>query len=380
MGSRREFIKKCGTVAGATGFSYVGLSNNEVFEIPARLGKGKAMTLTFRPYDVELRHVFTIATNSRKSTPVMLTEIEYDGVVGFGEASMPPYLGENHETVGNFLKKVDLAKFSSPFLMEEILNYVDLLAPGNYAAKASVDIALHDLVGKLMNQPWYRIWGLNPDKTPNTSFTIGIDKPDVVRQKVEEASSYKILKVKLGQDNDKEMIETIRSVTKVPLCVDANQGWKDRQKALDMIYWLKDQGVVFIEQPMPKTLVEDQTWLTKNSPLPVIADESVQTISDIKKADGVYNGINIKLMKCGGMRSAFKMINTARALNMKVMIGCMTETSCAISAAAQLSPMVDWADLDGNLLISNDIFDGVVVVDGKLVLPDRPGIGALKRK
>jgi L-alanine-DL-glutamate epimerase-like enolase superfamily enzyme len=367
-------------MAGAAGFSYLGLGQNDL-DLKIKNSTVKTgLELSYRPYNLELRHVFTIASNSRTSTPAMITELKFDGITGYGEASMPPYLGESQETVANFLSKVNLSGFTNPFLMEEILDYVESVAPGNYAAKASVDIALHDLVGKLMKQPWFRIWGLNPEKTPNTSFTIGIDKPDVVRKKVEEAAPYKILKVKLGQDNDREMIETIRSVTDKPLCVDANQGWKDRQKALDMIYWLKDHGVVFVEQPMPKALVEDQAWLTQNSPLPVIADESVQTIADIKKVSGVYNGINIKLMKCGGLRSALKMINTARALNMKVMIGCMTETSCAVTAAAQLSPLVDWADLDGNLLIANDIFDGVKVIDGKLILPDRPGIGVVKRK
>jgi len=384
MSNRRGFLKNVGKMAGVAGFSYLGLSNQSVVNYQMISGKlknkNKGMILRYKPYELELKHVFTIASSSRKSTPVMLTEIEYEGFVGYGEASMPPYLGESHETVNTFLKKVDLSQFCNPFLMEEILNYIEELAPGNYAAKASIDIALHDLVGKLMKQPWFRIWGLNPDKTPNTSFTIGIDTPDVVRQKVNEASQFRILKVKLGQDNDKEMIETIRSVSEVPLCVDVNQGWKDRKMALDMIYWLKDRGVVFVEQPMPKALVDDISWLTQNSPLPVIADESVQTISDVKKVAGAYSGINIKLMKCGGMRSAFKMVNTARALNMKVMIGCMTETSCAVSAAAQLSPMVDWADLDGNLLISNDIFDGVTVVEGKLVLPDRPGIGIIKKQ
>jgi L-Ala-D/L-Glu epimerase len=380
MASRRDFLKNCGIMAGAAGFSYVGLSNQEIQGKSGKKSGGKSLVLRFKPYELELRHVFTIATSSRKTTPVMLTEIEYDGVTGYGEASMPPYLGESHETVQAFLSKVNLAQFNNPFLMEEILDYVEQLAPGNYAAKASVDIALHDLTGKLMKQPWFRIWGLNPEKTPFTSFTIGIDTPEVVRKKVEEASQFKILKVKLGMDNDKEMIETIRSVSETPLCVDVNQGWKDRKMALDMIYWLKDKGVVFVEQPMPKNMVDDLAWLTQNSPLPVIADESVQTIMDVKKADGVYSGINIKLMKCGGMRSAFKMINTARALNMKVMIGCMTETSCAISAAAQLSPMVDWADLDGNLLINNDLFDGVKVIDGKIILHDAPGIGVNKLK
>ena len=372
-------MKNCGKMTGAAGFSYLGLKNEIISGKNPERSKGNGMILRFRPYDLQLRHVFTIATSSRTSTPVMLTEIEYNGMTGFGEASMPPYLGESHETVNAFLKKVDLSQFVNPFLMEEILNYIENLAPGNYAAKASVDIALHDLVGKLMKQPWYRIWGLDPGKTPFTSFTIGIDSAEVVRQKVKEASPYRILKVKLGQDNDKEMIETIRSVSDTPLCVDVNQGWKDKKLALDMIYWLREQNVTFVEQPMPKTMIDELAWLTQNSPLPVIADEAVQTLSDVKKADGVYSGINIKLMKCGGMRQAFRMINTARALNMKVMIGCMTETSCAVSAAAQLSPMVDWADLDGNLLISNDIYEGVTVVDGKLVLPDRPGIGIIKK-
>src|SRR5664279_5416292 len=292
---------------------------------------------------------------------------------------MPPYLGESHVTATSFLKKVDLTQFKSPFFMEDILAYVDQVAPGNYAAKASIDIALHDLTGKLMKQPWYRMWGLNPDKTPNTSFTIGIDKPEVVKVKVQEASPYKILKVKLGQGNDKEMIETIRSVTDKPICVDINQGWTDKVMALEMAHWLKDKGVVFIEQPMSKNSADDIAWLTQNSPLPIIADEAFQTIGDFKKVQGVYSGVNIKLMKCGGLRSAFTMIKMARSLGMKVMIGCMTETSCAVTAAAQLSPLVDWADLDGNLLIDNDVFVGATIEDGKVILPDGPGIG-IKQK
>jgi len=336
------------------------------------------MKLKFKPYELQLKRVFGIAGNSRRTTAVMFTEIEYDGIIGYGEASMPPYLGESHESVTNFLQKVDLSKFSDPFQMEEILEYVDNIAPGNYAAKASVDIALHDLVGKIINQPWYRIWGLNRDKTPNTSYTIGIDEPDVVRLKTNEASEYKILKVKLGADNDKETIEVIRSVTDVPLCADVNQGWNDKNMALDMMYWLQERNVLFVEQPMPKEWRDEHAWLTERSPIPIIADESVQTLGDIKSVYGAYSGINIKLMKCGGMRPALKMISAARALNMKVMLGCMVESSCAISAAAQLSPLVDWADLDGNLLISNDVFDGVKVIDGKLVLNNRSGIGVLK--
>ena len=289
---------------------------------------------------------------------------------------MPPYLGQSVETVSTFLKKVNLERFKDPFQIDGILEYVDSLSEGDTAAKAAVDIALHDLVGKLLGQPWYRIWGLDPSKAPDTTFTIGIDTPDVVREKTKEcADKFNILKVKVGLDNDKEMIETIREITDLPIAVDANQGWKDKKQALEMIHWLAEHGVVMVEQPMPKEMLDENAWITENSPLPVFADEAIQRLKDIPAIKGAYSGINIKLMKCTGMREAWKMANYARAEGMRVMIGCMTETSCAVSAAAQLSPIVDFADLDGNLLISNDLFEGMTVIKGKITLPDRPGIG-----
>ena len=336
------------------------------------------MKLSFKPYDLQLKHTFTVASFSRNTTPVVLTEIEYDGLVGYGEASMPPYLGESQESVIKFLKKVDVSQFNDPFRIDDILDYVDSIDEENRAAKASVDIALHDLIGKIVNQPLYKLWGLNPENTPLTCFTIGIDTPDVVRLKTIEASRFKVLKVKLGRGNDKEMINTIRSVTDVPLYVDVNQGWEDKHMALDMIYWLNEKGIVLVEQPMPKTQIDDMAWLTANSPLPTIADEAFQRLSDVAAFKDVYSGINIKLMKSTGLREAHKMITVARALDMKVMIGCMTETSCAVSAAAQLSPLVDWADLDGALLTSNDVFEGMKVIDGKVTLNDLPGIGIKK--
>ena len=379
MKTRRKFLKDCGLIAGGAGVSYVTLGNTVWFGNDNKTREKSGMNFRFKPYILNLKHVFTLASGSRSTTPVMLTEIEFENTIGYGEASMPPYLGESHETATLFLNKVDLKQFANPFLIQDILAYVDQLPPGNYAAKASVDIALHDLVGKLMKQPWYRIWGLNPEHTPNTSFTIGIDKPEVVKEKVREASPYRILKVKLGQGNDKEMIQSVRSETNKPICVDINQGWTDRNMALEMVHWLKEQGVVFVEQPMPKDLVDDTAWLTQNSPLPIIADEAIQTIADFRKVQGAYSGINIKLMKCGGLRAAYTMIGMARALDMKVMIGCMTETSCAVTAAAQLSPLADWADLDGNLLIDNDVFEGIKISDGKIILPDAPGIGVVKK-
>ena len=339
------------------------------------------MKLRFQPYTLELRHAFTIATNSRTSTPAMLVEVERDGLVGFGEAAMPPYLGESQQTAAAFFAKAEpvLKNITDPFHLEEILPANDALAPGNTAAKAAIDIALHDWVGKKLGAPWFRLWGLDAAKTPVTSFTIGIDSPEIVRQKTREADIYKIIKVKLGRANDREMIEAIRSVTDKPITVDANQGWTQRDEALRMIEWLAARGVVFIEQPMPKAQLDDTAWLRERSPLPIIADENCQRLADVAALRGVFDGINIKLMKCTGLREAHQMIVLARALGMKTMLGCMTETSCAISAAAQLSPLVDWADLDGAVLIRNDCFDGATIVDGKLTLPDRPGIGVIKR-
>lgn len=335
----------------------------------------KGLKLSFKPYELQLRHSFNLAKYSRTTTPDVLVQIEFDGMVGYGEASMPPYLGESIESVCKFLSLVDLTQFNDPFRLEEILQYIDSIAPNNRAAKASVDIALHDLLGKIMNQPWYKIWGLAPEKAPSTSYTIGIDKADVVRQKVDEAAPYNILKVKMGLDNDKELVEIIRSKTDRPICVDANQGWNSKEKALEMINWLSDKNCLFVEQPMPKEMIDDTAWLRERSSLPIIADEFLQRLPDVKRAAGAYDGINIKLMKSTGMHEAYQMATLARALGMKCMIGCMTETSCAISAAAQLSPLADWADLDGNLLISNDCFDGVKIIDGKVTLYDKPGIG-----
>ena len=369
--NRRNFVKNTTIFTlGGMVLPHTSYSNMKKGSLPQ-----KGLKLSFEPYNLQLKHVFTLATSSRSTTPVMLVKIEFEGITGYGEASMPPYLGETQKSAAKFLSDLNLGQFTDPFRMDEILEYVDNSASKNSAAKASVDIALHDLVGKILKQPWHKIWGFSEENTPDTSFTIGIDTNEVVKQKVKEAAEFNILKVKLGRDNDKEMINTIRSVTDVPLCVDVNQGWKDKKQALDMVYWLQERNIDFVEQPMPKEKLDDIAWLTQNSPLPIIADEALQRLVDVKATVGIYSGINIKLMKCTGMREAHKMINLARANQMKVMIGCMTETSCAVSAAAQLSPKADWADLDGNLLITNDPYKGMEVINGKITLNNLPGIG-----
>lgn len=371
---RRDFIKTAAVGIAACSCGVPAARKSA----PGRSSAAR-MVLSFSPYELELRHTFTVASYSRKTTPGVQVRIDYDGITGYGEASMPPYLGHSVESVCSFLSRVNLEQFSDPFLIEDILGYVDGLSEGDAPAKAAVDIALHDLVGKLMGQPWYRIWGYNPAKAPDTTFTIGIDTPEIVREKTLEcADKFRILKVKVGLDSDEQMIKTIRSVTDLPLAVDANQGWKDKYKALDEILWLKEQGVVMVEQPMPGEMLDDIAWVTERSPLPIFADESIQRLRDIPRIKGAFSGINIKLMKCTGMHEAHKMIDYARAEGMKVMIGCMTETSCACTAAAHLSPAVDFADLDGNLLISNDLFTGMTVVDGKITLPDRPGLGLIR--
>ena len=382
---RRDFIKT-GVSAGAL-LGVAGLTGckAEVSGTPRPyiLKSGSLrprMKLSWEPYELELRHTFTVASYSRKTTPGVQVRLEYDGFTAHGEASMPPYLGHTVESVCAFLAKVDLGQFADPFQLEDIVAYVDSLSEGDAPAKAAVDIALHDLFGQLLGQPLFRIWGLDAAKAPSTTFTIGIDTPEVVREKTLEcAGKFNILKVKVGLDNDEEMIRTIRSVTDLPLAVDANQGWKDRQKALDEIFWLAEQGVVMVEQPMPREQLDDIAWITERSPVPIFADESIQRLRDIPAIKGAFSGVNIKLMKCTGLLEARKMLTYARAEGLKVMLGCMTETSCACTAAAHLSPAVDFADLDGNLLISNDPFEGMTVRGGRMILPDRPGLGLIEK-
>lgn len=371
---RRKFLRNAalGTAAIVSPISFSAFG--EPTKKTVRSGK---LNLSFEPYELKLRHSFNLAKYSRTTTPDVQVKLELDGIIGYGEASMPPYLGESVDSVTSFLSKLDLAQFSDPFRIEDIHDYMESVAPDNRAAKASVDIALHDLLGKIMGQPWYKIWGLNPENAPDTSFTIGIDKADVVRKKVDEATPYNVLKVKMGLDNDKELVDIIREKTDRPICVDANQGWDSKEKALEMCYWLAERNCLFVEQPMPKEKIDETAWLRERSPLPIIADEFLQRLPDVRRAAQAYDGINIKLMKSTGMHEAYKMAILAKALGMKVMLGCMTETSCAVTAAAQLAPMVDWADLDGNLLIANDKFDGIKIVDGKVTIPNRPGIGVV---
>jgi L-alanine-DL-glutamate epimerase-like enolase superfamily enzyme len=338
------------------------------------------MKLTYSPHTLYFKRPFKIAHGSRDSTAIVLTELEYEGLVGYGEACLPPYLVETQESVSLFLSKASkvLNAIKYPFSIETVMHQIDAIEMGNTAAKASIDIALHDLYGKLNNKPCWQLLGCNNVLTPYTTYTIGIDEPEIIKQKLEDANTFKILKVKLNGEHDKIVIETIRAITNKPIAVDVNQGWKNKEEALKMVEWLANKNVLFVEQAMPKNKLDDALWLYERSPLPLFADESVQTFSDIDVVKNCYHGINIKLMKCGGMFEAKKMIDKARALNLKVLIGCMSETYCGVSAAAQLSPLVDYADLDGPLLIKNNLFNGITFIDGKITLNEQAGIGVIK--
>lgn len=333
------------------------------------------MKISCKQFELELKHPFSISKFTRTSTPLMLLKIQHEDVIGYGEASMVPYMGESYETANAFLNQIDWDKIQYPFNFEEIISYLDHISPGQPAIKAAIDIALNDIQGKILNKPCYEIYGADLSKMPVTSYTIGIDTPDVIREKLNNAEGFKVIKVKLGRDNDKEIIETIRSMTDVPLYVDANQGWVDKIHAIDLIYWLHSKGVVLIEQPMDKNNLDGNAWLTERSPIPLLADEAVQRLADMDSLKGAYHGINVKLMKSCGMYEGHQMILKAKSFGMKVLIGCMSETSCATLAAAALAPLCNWADLDGPWLTKNNPFEVPAFIDGKYVLKNLPGLG-----
>jgi L-alanine-DL-glutamate epimerase-like enolase superfamily enzyme len=323
-----------------------------------------------------LRHTWTTTMSSSQYRDTFFARYTRDGVTGIGEGA--PIVRYHEDALGakktvdglrEFLESADPWSFDK--VNVELLRRVE----GEWAAKAAVDIALLDWVGQRLGVPIYRLFGLDAADAPVTTFSIGIDTPEVTRQKVREADAFPVLKIKVGLDTDEATIEAVRSVTSKPLRVDANEGWTDKDEALRKIRWLEKQGVEFIEQPMPSAMLEETRWLRERVDMPIIADEACLRPADIPRLVGAFDGVNIKLDKAGGMLQGYRMIQLARALGLKTMLGCMVSSSVAITAAAHLSPLVDYADLDGNLLISDDPYVGVTVKDGRLVLPDRPGLG-----
>ncbi len=332
--------------------------------------------LRHHDYVLELRHTFRLARGDSDTRRVLMVEIEHDGLVGLGEAAPIARYGQDADSAARAAEEM-AARIEDPRAFESAAARVAIL--GEPAAEAAVDMALRDLAAKRLGVPLHELMGIDPSTMPVTSFTIGMDEPEIIEQKVREAEAFEVLKVKMGSAEDRRMLETVRGMTDRPLRVDANEGWA-LEDALARLEWLQEMGVELVEQPLPADQLDEMRELKRQSPLPLFADESVARAEDIPHLAEAFDGINIKLMKCGGLGEALRMIHVARAHGMQIMIGCMIESSLAITAAAHIAPLVDFADLDGNLLITNDPFIGAEVHGGKLVLPSEPGLGVRERR
>jgi len=338
-------------------------------------------SLEARIVRLNLQHTWTTTMSSSEYRDTLHVAYSRGGITGHGEGAPIVRYKEDAKSAQAAVESArELLLGASPMQFAKLMSQVFARVPGEWAAKAAIDIALMDWVGQKLGIPLYSYFGLDPKDTPLTTFSIGIDTPEITKQKTREAEAYPILKVKVGLATDEPTIEAVRSVTKKPIRVDANEGWKDREEAVRKINWLESQGVEFIEQPLAADRIEDTRWIRERVHIPIIADEACQHASDIPKLREAYDGVNVKLDKSGGMLEAYRMIQTAKALGMKTMLGCMISSSVSVTAAAHLSPLVDYADLDGNLLISNDPFHGVRVEKGKLMLPSRPGLGLTPAK
>jgi L-alanine-DL-glutamate epimerase-like enolase superfamily enzyme len=333
-------------------------------------------SLTPKIVRLNLKHTWTTTMSSSQYRDTLHLAYSRDGITGHGEGAAIVRYKEDAESARKAVESVrDLLLSADPMQFSKTMSEVFRRVHGEWAGKAAMDIALMDWVGQKLGIPLYSYFGLDPRDAPVTTFSIGIDTPEITKQKTAEAADYPVLKVKVGLATDEPTIEAVRSVTKKPLRVDANEGWKDKEEAVRKINWLEKQGVEFIEQPLPAEMLEETRWVRSRVHIPVIADEACQHAADIPKLKESYDGVNVKLDKSGGILEAYRMLQIAKALGMKTMLGCMISSSVSVTAAAHLSPLVDWADLDGNLLISNDPFHGVRVEKGKLILPKKPGLG-----
>jgi len=333
------------------------------------------MHLTYHTIDLKLKHPFRISRSVTETRRNVIVEI--DG--GIGEAAPSPYYGDNAETVVECLEKVKDQIGDDPFQIETILSNLNSIIVGNYPAKAAIDTALYDLTGKRLNIPIYKLLGLDGKKPLATSFTIGIDTPDKMKEKTKEAKDFQVYKVKVGVENDIEMVKAVREVTDAKIRVDANAGWSNAEEALSKIDQLKKYKIEFVEQPIDPNDKNGLERIKRESEIPIIIDEHLMTSKDIPGFVGLCDGINIKLAKCGGIREALRMIHVAQAYGLKVMIGCMIESSVGIAAAAQIGSLADYLDLDSNLLVSNDPYEGMTVKDGMIYLSDMPGLGIVPK-
>ncbi len=369
--NRRNWLKSAGALGVAAAFPIERL----VAAVPPAAVTGRNR-LEMEIKRLNLRHTWTTTMSASTYRDTLFVRFTRDGVTGFGEGAPIVRYKEDAKGGQQALEGLrEMIEAADPWQFNQFMQQVFSRLDGQKAAKAALDIALMDWVGKKLNVPIYRYYGLNPHNTPTTTFSIGIDTPEITRQKTREAAAFPVLKIKVGLTTDEPTIDAVRSVTDKPLRVDANEGWTDKEEAVRKINWLATKGVEFVEQPMPADRLDDIAWVKQRVSLPLFADESVTHADVIPKLAGIFDGVNVKLDKAGGIQEAYRWISMAKSLGLKTMLGCMVSSSCSVTAAAHLSPLCDYADLDGNLLIANDPFLGVTVKEGKLVLPNGPGLG-----
>lgn len=365
--NRRDYLKLA-SAAAMSPLSGVG--------VYAASGEGPAK-LECTLARLNLRHTWTTTMSSSEYRETVQLSYSKDGVTGHGEGAPIVRYKEFPEFARKAIESAaGTISAGNPFAYRKMLEEVrQALGPGQHAAMAAVDTAVFDWIGKKLDVPLYKFFGLDPANAPVTDFSIGIDTPEITRQKTREAADFPVLKVKVGLKTDEPTIEAVRSVTKKPIRVDANEGWTDKEEAIRKINWLESQGIEYVEQPMPAHMLEETRYVRSKVHLPIYADEACTDVSMIPKLVDAYDGINVKLDKSGGILEAIRWIEVARALKLKVMLGCMISSSCTITAAAHISPLVDHADLDGGLLVANDPWRGVRIEKGKLLLPTGPGLG-----
>ncbi len=366
---RKEFLKLAG--AAAAGSLLTRCSRTpEAWD-----GASGDTRVSVKIFELKLRQAWGLSRGTWTTRRNAFVRVERDGVVGLGEAAPIARYSETAESAAAFIEK------ARPVLDRDLREYalrfgeIEALGPGEHAAKAALDMAVLDWVGRKLGEPVWRLLGLGRDKVMTTTYSIGIDEVPVMQQKLREAPDFGVYKIKVGTPDDRKIIEGIRAVTGKPLITDANEGWKTKEEALEMIDWMAGQGVELVEQPLPADRLEDQGWLKERVKIPIFADECLIRPSDLPRIAPYFHGVNVKVMKCGGLQEAVRLAGMARALDLKLMIGCMIESSLGISAAAAVAQLFDRADLDGNLLVSNDPFRGVKTEKDRLVLGDGPGLG-----
>jgi L-alanine-DL-glutamate epimerase-like enolase superfamily enzyme len=338
---------------------------------------GASPVLERRRVDLTLRRVWRIARGASVAKTNVLVRLAGGGPAGIGEAAPGARYGESPDTVLRALDRIEPLLDGPPEAIDATLDRIEAALPGDPAARAAVDIALHDRLGRARGAPLHRLFGADPGRMPPTSLSIGIDTPAAMAERAREAaaSGFRVLKVKVSGDDARDIIAAVRAATERPLMVDANEAWTDPERAAATLRWMEGRGVLLVEQPLPAADREGARALKRRAAIPLFADEAALAASDLDGLREAYDGVNVKVQKAGGLRAARRMIARARALGLGVMIGCMIETSIGITAAAHLAPLADHVDLDGNLLLAEDPFRGAVVRDGRLVLPETPGLG-----